>query len=76
MFGVLMKADRIKNLATVFEGSKATLSDLNCEKFFATSALNCTGVEEPFAAAAELFERKDADSRPRSLQAGKQDKCC
>jgi small GTP-binding protein len=76
MFGVLTKADKIENLAPIFEGSKAALADLNCEQFFATSALVPTGIEDPFAAAAELFARKDSDTSRRSLQAGEPDKCC
>jgi small GTP-binding protein len=76
MFGVLTKADKIENPLAALNGSKAALADLNCEQFFATSALTLAGVEEPFAAAAELFAKNDCNASPRSPEAREPGNCC
>jgi hypothetical protein len=75
MFGILAKADRIENVAVVFKGRKAALAHLNCKKFFSTSALSRTGVEEPLAAA-ELFARRDADATPETSRPANPRKEC
>jgi hypothetical protein len=76
MFGVLTKADKTDNLPTVLHQNKTALADLNCEQFFATSALAGIGVEEPFAAAAEIFTKKDCASSPRNLKPAESGACC
>jgi small GTP-binding protein len=76
LFAILTKADKYGKESEVLDQSKATLGDLNFEHFFVTSALTRKGVDEPFAAAAEVYSKNgmDVSLRPRSNSNAKD--CC
>jgi small GTP-binding protein len=78
LYGVMTKADTHEQsqLQSILDSAKGSLSDINFEQFFITSAKTREGVDTVFMATAEAYARRGLDNTliPKSDSSGSS--CC